>query len=241
MTQSNINKPEVFTAIFEDKLDYEEKFSHYSFELKQPHQIDFRAGQYLSLKVNEEGLRRPYSIISDPDVKHGVELLLDNTPQGPGTKYLQSLQFGDEIEFLAPLGEFTVKQNQLEQALTFVATGSGIAPIRAMIHDQLKNKEDERPIILYWGLRYIDDLIWEDEFGNLTEYFPNFKFHPILSKPVKDWPLCRGRVTDCLQMHDLLENSGYYLCGNQEAIKDVKQILQTRGVKPELINHEKFY
>ena len=98
-----------------------------------------------------------------------------------------------------------------------------------------------RPIILYWGLRHAEDLIYQDEFQQLSTAFPNFKFHPVLSQSPNEWSLCRGRVTDCLSIHDLMPNSGYYLCGNQTMIADVITVLTQRGVAAEKIHHEKFY
>lgn len=96
-------------------------------------------------------------------------------------------------------------------------------------------------MVLYWGLRHVDDLIWEDELSRMMKNFDNFRFHPTLSQAVKDWPLCRGRVTDCLSIHQLLDQSGYYLCGNQEMIAQVESQLQAKGVDSGLIHYEKFY
>jgi ferredoxin-NADP reductase len=61
-----------------------------------------------------------------------------------------------------------------------------------------------------------------------------------LSKPEAQWPLCRGRVTDCLQMHDLPPQADYYLCGGKKMINDAKQILQQREVPSKNIFYERF-
>lgn len=235
-----MEKPQEFTAIFENKEIYNEKFEHYHFELKQPHTLNFKAGQFVSLKVNDEGMRRAYSICSDPDIDHGVELLLDVDPNGVGVNYLKNLKYGDEVKFLAPMGRFIIADDSQHQSLVLVGTGSGIAPLRSMVIDQLKNKQDTRPITLYWGLRYAKHLVWQDDFLELSQKFTNFKFHPTLSRAQEDWPLCRGRVTDCLSVHDLPEKAGYYLCGSRAMINDVKKILQERGVDKKDIFHEQF-
>lgn len=228
-------------ARLEDKHQHNHKFIQYMFELQEPHSVPFLAGQYVSIKVSERGDRRPLSICSRPDISHGFEIVNDITPQGIGTKYLENLQFGDTIEVLMPMGLFTIVDDPREKNLVFIATGSGIAPIYSMVQDLLQVKQDTRPITLYWGLRYVEDLFWQDEFERLSEVFPHFKFHPVLSKAVDEWPLCRGRVTDCLSVHALPADAGYYLCGNAPMIADVVALLEQKGVAKEHVHHEKFY
>jgi len=232
--------PQKYTARFEDKTEHNQKFTQYAFELLEPNEMEFQAGQYVSIQVDDQGTRRSYSICSTPDIKHGFELLLDLEPQGVGSKFFQNLQFGQEISLLGPLGNFTLA-NQGEDALVLVATGSGVAPFRSMILDLLQVKKDPRPIILYWGLRYAQQMFWQDEFEELAQNFANFKFHPVLSRPSEEWILCSGRVTDCLSVHSLPENAGYYLCGGKQMVLDCISMLQSLSVKPENVHHENFY
>ncbi len=236
-----MQRPQEYTAIFENVEVYNEKFTHLHFELKNPFRINFKAGQFVSIKVNDDGVRRAYSICSDPDIDHGIEILLDTDPQGIGVKYLQNLKLGEEVSFHGPMGRFVIEDGADEESLVLVGTGSGVAPLHSMVVDQLKNKDDKRPITLYWGLRYAAHLVWQDEFSRWAKTFPNFKFHPTLSKAEKEWSLCRGRVTNCLQVHDLPPNAGYYLCGGKAMIDDVKKLLIDRGVDPKKIHHEKFF
>jgi NAD(P)H-flavin reductase len=215
-----------------------------TFEMKEPHNLEFEAGQYASLGFPDNPMRRPYSIASSPADSHKFELLIDTTPQGIGTKYLSNMRPGDEAAFLAPMGLFTLakgEQAEKEKALMLIATGSGIAPLRSMVLDLLQTKGDTREIWLYWGLRYETDMFWEDEFHELSQAFPNFHFHITLSKATEDWPLCRGHVTDCLSIHEVPANAGYYLCGNKPMIEDTMKLLLEKGIPKEFIHHEKFY
>lgn len=233
--------PQQYTARLEEKIVHNERFIQYFFELTEPNEMSFEAGQYVSVKVSEKGERRSYSICSSPDIKHGFELIIDISPDGIGSRYFNSLEFGDTIEFLGPLGMFTLATNEREEATTFIASGSGIAPFRSMILELLQEEKDTRPIVLYWGLRHENILFWEDEFEELAENFPNFKFHPVISQSSEAWPLCRGRVTDCLRVHDLLVDSGFYLCGSSQMITDASNLLLKRNVLADKIHHEKFF
>lgn len=234
-------KPQQFSAKLEETLVHNEKFTQFSFELLEPHKMEFYAGQYVSVKVAENGTRRSYSLCSSPDIKHGFELLIDISPAGIGSTYFRNLKFGDSIDFLGPLGMFTMAQDAPEEEIVFVATGSGIAPFRSMILDQLQVRADTRPMTLYWGLRHETDLFWEMEFQELSETHPNFTFHPVISRPGQEWTLSRGRVTDVLKAVNHSQTTGYYLCGNTAMVHDVSDLLQSKGVAQEYIHHEKFY
>jgi NAD(P)H-flavin reductase len=203
--------------------------------------LPFYAGQYVSIKVAEDGTRRSYSICSSPSIDHGFELLVDVSPQGPGSRFLQKLEIGEDIEMLAPLGRFTLHGSEEWSSLTFIATGSGIAPFRGMIQHLLQDEQDERPIQLLWGMRYPQHLFWQDEFEELVDYFENFSFHPVMSQAGEGWTLCRGRVTDCLQTHDWDPTGGYFLCGSTAMIEDTVAVLQSQGVPAEKIRYEQFY
>lgn len=232
--------PQQLTARLIDTVVLNEKFTMLRFELIQPHNFSFISGQYLSIKVNERGERRSYSITSTPDNAHGFELLADVTPQGLGSQFLQQLKIGDTVSCLGPLGRFTLDTSGAEKALQFIATGSGIAPFYSMLFDLLQNQHDARKITLYWGLRYATDLCLQDNLQELAQAFPNFHFHPVLSQAVQEWPLCRGRVMDCLSVHERPEQAGYYLCGNHQMVIDMQSLLQSWGIEPSRIHSEKF-
>lgn len=233
--------PHQSTARLQDKIIHNEKFVQYFFELDEPHRLAFTAGQYVSIKVSERGERRSYSICSSPAVDHKFELLLDLSPQGIGCKYLESLQFGDQLSLLGPLGMFVVPEQTTETAFFFIATGSGITPFRSMALDLLQNKHDTRPITLYWGLRYEQEMFWQDEFQELADNFPNFHFKIIISRPSEAWPLDKGRVTDLLTVAEKPAGAGYYLCGNNKMIEEVIASLAQNNVDKTHIHHEMFY
>lgn len=233
--------PQQCVATLSDRIQHNDKFIEYVFEFITPPAVAFEAGQYVSMQVSERGDRRSYSIASSPEVTHSFELLVDISPQGIGSQFLEKMQPGQEVKVLAPLGRFTVPQDTNEHALIFIATGSGVAPFKSMIVDQLQLKNDQREIVLYWGLRHETQLFWQDEFLELAEAYPNFHFHPVISQATPQWTLCRGRVTNCLSVHTLPESAGYYLCGNDAMVKDVLGFLHGKGVPETHIHHEKFY
>ncbi len=233
-------RPQQFTARLEEKVQHTDKYVQYSFELTEPHTMQFVAGQYVSIKVSEAGQRRAYSICSAPSIDHGFELLVDISPKGLGCCYLESLKFGDTVSVLGPLGMFTMPETD-ETARYCIATGSGIAPFRSMILDELQNKHDPRPLTLYWGLRHEQDMFWELEFQELAQSFPHFTSKIILSQPGENWPLDKGRVTDLLTALGTPATAGYYLCGNGAMVKQAIEQLTQAGVPQQHIHHEMFF
>ncbi|HSW89930.1 MAG TPA: FAD-binding oxidoreductase [Patescibacteria group bacterium] len=231
-----------FTAKLSESTIVGEEFHFLKFELLQPEHIEFVAGQYLLLNTPGALQKRQYSIASAPRLDHAFELLVEKIPNGVASGYLCGLKPGDEISFYAPAGEFVIADS-VQVATTpinFVATGSGIAPLRAMILDLLRTRDSKRQIMLYWGMRFAQNLFWLDQLDELHDAFPNFSYHLVLSKATDEWKLCRGRVTDCLTIHEIAKDAEYYLCGNSHMITDVMGVLAQKGVPAEHVHHEKF-
>jgi Na+-transporting NADH:ubiquinone oxidoreductase subunit F len=210
-------------------------------DLQEPHTLEFKPGQFLMLDVPGIPAKKAYSIASSPATSTQVHLLIDVGPQGDGTLYLQSLKPGDDISFSAPAGLFFLADNPDEQKYVMVATGSGISAVRSQILWLLQAKQFTGPVSLHWGMRYVQDIFWEDEFRMLERQFPNFHFDLVLSKAPEGWPLCTGHINDCLANHyQDYAHTGFYMCGNPKMIEGVSTLLESKGVNPANIHHERF-
>lgn len=202
--------------------------------------FDYKAGQYLSVLVSPQGERRSYSIASYPQ-EPNLELVVDTTPMGVGSKFLLAAKPGDKVEILGPLGSFTVEKNTSVGQL-FVATGSGIVPMRSMICDLLEKDHYDGKVHLIWGMRHESELFWLDEFKVLAEKYKNFEYQIIISQPTPTWNGLSGHVNDILaQRKDQWQGWSAYVCGNQHMITDISSLLATLGVKTQEIYFEKFY
>lgn len=210
--------------------------------LVEPQDISFKPGQFISFEVSKKGFPlpavRPYSIASPPSQRDRLTLLFNLVAGGPGSTYLYSLQIGDRTTFKGPAGAFWLKDDATKNLL-FVATGTGIAPIRSMIMAQLE-RETAQTVTLFWGLRSQRDLYYQDEFQALAKQFPQFSFVTTLSRPEAGWNGATGRVTALVQDRvTSVRNLAAYLCGNGGMIQDVTALVQARGLCP--IHKEKYY
>ena len=199
----------------------------------------FVPGQFVSLTQTIGGreMTRAYSIASPPD-KNRFALCLNRVQDGVFSNWLFTLKPGDSVETSAPLGYFVLRNPQRDAI--FVATGTGIAPFRSMLHAWL-GQDDPRQLTLIFGVRYEHALMYRTEFEELARKHANFHFLPTLSRPDESW---KGR-TGHVQKH-LLEAIGerrdldIYICGLKLMVDDVRGMLKGMGFDRKQIIYEKY-
>jgi len=230
-------KPYFFESWLLSRKKLTDKFV--SFVFKPEKKIVFEAGQYVSVKINEEGIRRPYSVVNRPgdDV---IELLVDVSPDGVGVRFLLGLKEEDRVEMMGPVGRFTIGDVQEDDEIWFVGTGSGIAPLRSMILDLLENRGVKNRVKLLWGMRHEKDFFWRKELVDLSEKFVNFDYKVSLSLPGKGWKGLTGRVTEYLDKVSFSGKECFYICGGGEMVLEVRRILQKKGIEEGRIFFERF-
>ena len=79
------------------------------FEHVTPLEMDFRSGQFISLKAAEMAFR-PYSIATDYKNKKSLSIIVSVDHEGVGANYLKQLKVGDEVKYLGPSGLFKLKE-----------------------------------------------------------------------------------------------------------------------------------
>jgi NAD(P)H-flavin reductase len=210
-------------------------------ELVEPPEFRFKAGQFVTVPVAEKTLRS-YSIASPPFDQKRILLIVDIAPGGPGSLYFQNLRDGDAFAFQGPYGAFCLREDS-DRELIFVATSTGIAPIRGMILDIYERGEHDRPMHLFYGCRHRADLIFHEELEALAASHPAFRYYPTLSQPEAGaWDGMSGRVTAHIS-HYLRSGEGKtaLLCGSRQMLKDVTEILVNLGVDKKKIKKEQFW
>src|SRR5260370_881866 len=161
---------------------------NFVFEVPEVEQLYFIPGQFVSFTENIKGkqITRPYSIASPPDGNR-FEICLNRVEEGLFSPYLFDLKPGASVEMSAPLGYFVLRDPGRD--CIFVATGTGIAPFRSMLHAWLA-QHDKKQFTLIFGVRYERGLMYRNEFEDLARKHANLRFCPTLSRPEPTW---RGR------------------------------------------------
>lgn len=210
--------------------------------LIDPKTIIFKPGQFISFEMphSQTGhlVTRPYSIASQPSRSDVVTLLFNLVPGGSGSGFLFDLKVREKTHFKGPAGNFYLRADP-NRELLFIASGTGIAPIRSML---LANAErpDARPATLFWGLRGQRDLYYQEELAELTRRTPTLTAITTLSRPEQGWSGSSGRVLRLIEERIVsVKNLAVYLCGNSAMIADATSLLQKKGLCP--IYREKYY
>lgn len=205
--------------------------------VEKPDGVVFLPGQFMTIKIDDGGdsvCMRAYSVLDSPD-KTMLQLCVKLVEEGRGSKWLFGLNPGDEMEIIFPAGNFVLPEN-LADKLVFVGTGTGIVPLMCMMESFPDGFDKEVEFI--FGVRFEEDLFYQDRIADLGKKLKNFKAILTLSRPGDDWTGAKGRVTDHLQSPDA--GAQYFICGSGVVLKDVCALLEEKGVPTENVFHENF-
>ncbi len=229
------------TATVTNRKQFTEDVIELEFETPQP--FNFVAGQFVTYKIADKvpPCFRAYSISIAPQ-KDGKTLAtcLKIVPGGRGSNWLNTLKDGDKIEFFGPSGKLIFNTPQEKLAL-FIATGTGITPMKSIIEDEL-NKGNKQKMHLVFGLRYLKDVFYKEHFENLAKNHQNFTFEMSLTRPENhEWKGTKGRVTEIIdKMNPNPKTTEIYICGLKDMINDVVTLLKTKGFEDSSIHEEKY-
>ena len=185
-----------------------------SLQLPATERMQFKAGQYIEFLL-KDGKRRAYSMATAP---HSDELLALHIRHMPGGLFTDqvfgTLKEKDILRFEGPLGTFFLREDS-EKPIVMLASGTGFAPIKAMI-DHWAHQQSTRPVTLYWGGRRPADLYMNALCEEWAKTLPNFRYIPVISDalPEDNWTGRTGFVHKAV-MQDLQNLSDYqvYACG----------------------------
>lgn len=220
---------------------------HFLFEAEGVERLDYLPGQFVSFSEDFGGknITRAYSIASAPRGDNRFELCLNRVDQGRISPLLFDMRPGETIEMRPPLGTFIMRPASMKarRESIFIATGTGIAPFRAMLEACLT--KDSPAITLLFGVRYESHLMYRAEFEMLARKFPQFRFWPTLSRPGEHWTGRTGHVQ--AHLAEVIAPAGserrdldFYLCGLKAMVDDVRAILKGMGFDRKQIFYEKY-
>lgn len=165
----------------------------------------------------------------------GLELHIRHMPGGKFTDHVFGVMKEKEIVRIeGPFGTFFLREDSAKPMI-LLASGTGFAPIKAVIED-MQQKGIDRPATLYWGGRRPDDLYLDDWVKAKLAEMPNLKYVPVISNAVPEdgW---RGRTgfVHAAVLQDFPDLSGYqvYACGAPIVIDSAKTAYTTEGGLPE--------
>jgi ring-1,2-phenylacetyl-CoA epoxidase subunit PaaE len=215
-------------------------------ELKEAFQ--FEAGQYLTFRtwIDGEEVRRSYSLCSSPS-EDELRVAIKKVPMGKfSTHAVETLEAGDDLDVMAPMGHFVKHSNNPNPTYVMVAAGSGITPVMSLMKDILE-KEPTARIFLFYGNRSTDQIIFKEEIESLkNRYMNRLMVNYIMSQEDQESPLFNGRIDAekfgkfCDLIFGPDEIAEYFICGPEPMIWAVRDTLLSRQVDETKIRFELF-
>jgi CDP-4-dehydro-6-deoxyglucose reductase len=179
--------------------------------------LKYHAGQYVEFLLRD-GDRRSYSMANAPHTQAdtpGVELHIRYMTGGKFTEHVFGAMKEKEIlRIEGPYGSFFLREDS-DKPLVLLASGTGFAPIKALI-EHMQYKNITRPAVLYWGGRRPADLYMNDWMQAKVAEMPNLRYIPVISEalPEDNWSGRTGFVHKAV-LEDFSDLSGHqvYACG----------------------------
>ena len=186
-----------------------------SLQLPANEALAYRAGQYIEFML-KDGKRRSYSMANAPSsLDSPITLHIRHMAGGLFSEHVfGTMKERDILRFEGPLGTFFLREES-DKPIVLLASGTGFAPIKALV-EHLLHLKSTRPVSLYWGGRRPHDLYMNALCEQWAAIVPNLRYVPVVSEALLEdqW---RGRTgfVHAAVMHDLPDLSGYqvYACG----------------------------
>ena len=202
--------------------------------------FSYAAGQYVELFVPTQGLtmKRAYSIASAPGARgpNAFDIAVTRTSSGKSSDSLHTHALDAEYDVEGPRGGFVRRSH--DTSVLFIGVGSGLAPLRAMIQDELRAGSSR--VGLLFGARDEEHILWRDEWSDWRSS-RRFEGDVTLSRGSESWSGLRGYVQlHAVQAYEKVAPADVYVCGLSSMVVDVVRSLESHGVDSAAIYSESY-
>ncbi len=179
----------------------------------------FQAGQYITLYIDVNGIvtSRPYSISSSPSQNGYYDITVRRVENGLVSNHLlDAVKFGNPFTISGPAGNFVYNPLIHADTLVCLAGGSGITPFMSMLRE-ITSRNLARKIILLYGSRIADDIIFQNELSHLFEIYPQLDYIPVIENPDPGYTGKTGVISSELIMEIVgsVADKTFFICGPQ--------------------------
>jgi NAD(P)H-flavin reductase len=193
----------------------------------------FEAGQAALIGLADREERVPYSIASAPAEARTharLDFLIKVEPSGRWGHQFDGVEPGNLLGILGPFGSFLMPSNPREERFLFIAGGTGIAPIRAMIRQRLMTGLQGRMKLLY-SAKTADDFAYLPELTEMAgQNSLELRLH--VTREAPDALRGRGRIGQA-QLAPLIDHPETlcFVCGPEAMVADVPRMLVELGIE----------
>lgn len=208
--------------------------------LEEPADIPYAAGQFFEFDIPGLPETRAYSMAGRYVPGNLLEFHVKRIPGGIGSNYMCDLREGSAVTGSGPYGKTQLRDRN--KNLLFVAGGSGMAPVKALI-EELFEQPYRHEAWFFYGARSERDLFFMREWTEFAAKHPNFHFVPALSDkaPEDRWTGEEGYIADVVSRHfEQMDNMDAYLCGPPAMIQSTLKVLYKGGLRSSNIFYDEF-
>jgi ferredoxin-NADP reductase len=212
----------------------------------------FEAGQAALIGPAEMETRVPYSIASAPRESAAsghLDFLIRVDGSGQWGQQFDAPAAGQRVGLQGPFGSFVFPPHPAERHFLFIAGGTGIAPIRAMVREALLREQDGRMRLLY-SAKTGDDFAYLPDLGEMAtlerpDGALDLRLHVTREGPEATVGAFskteRGRIT-LPQLAPLIDDPATlcFVCGPETMVSDVPRMLTELGIARERIRVEEW-
>lgn len=229
------NKENIVAKISNIK-HFDNDISEYTFDFIEPQKVDYKAGQFILIKIQENPeMFRAYSISSYNENGKNVSVAIKDI-NGYGTNIItKNFKLGDKVILEGPMGHELVVDSSAKKVL-LVGGGIGITPFLPIVKDLLRNSNALEEVKLLYGVNYEKEFIYREEFEELEKFNDKFEFIKVVAFD-KNWKGNKGFVTDHMTNIDVSDYK-VYMCGPMPMINASINKLTELGVNKNNINYE---
>jgi ferredoxin-NADP reductase len=202
----------------------------------------FQPGQAIWVGSRGQDQRKPYSIASSPeDVERDgcLELLVGVDADGEAGSHLP-LTIGSMLDIDGPVGRFTFPAAPIESRFLFIAGGTGIAPLRAMLRHSVGVPHEA--IGLMYSARLPEEFAYADEFRAMADTGA-IELRMTVTRDVGpgSWTGTRGRITRA-ELEPLVHDARTlcFVCGPPTLVDEMPNLLEKLGVAPQRVRTEEW-
>lgn len=208
---------------------------------------EFSAGQYIELwQPDSSHLSRAYSIANAPHADGSIDLHIRRVESGRFTTWaFDDMKVGDQLQARGPLGNFTLRSVP-DVPLLFIAGGTGLAPVLALLEQQVQ-LFPERDMVLLWGMRNVTDFYATDALQALAAQAPQLRIVLVAENLLKNSSdsehlhIIKGDVLDALEDNGLLNGQrDIYAAGPPAMLRALARALDERKVGKERVHMDSF-
>jgi CDP-4-dehydro-6-deoxyglucose reductase, E3 len=212
-----------------------------SVQLPRGEPFRYLPGQYVDFLL-PDGRRRSFSIANAATDAGTLEFHLRVTPQGLFAHHAETLAAKAILRIEGPLGAFYLREDS-DRPVVMMAGGTGFAPLKAMIEQQLRATPEvlPRPFHLFWGARSRRDLYLHELAEEWARRQPRLRYTPVLSEPDADWDGERGFVHEAVvRAHPDLTGCEIYMAGPPVMVHAGKQAFVDAGLDADHLYYDSF-